>query len=172
MRMPIAGDDNGLPPRPVRHATKSPMGIFVGYIAGMHNVKPLLQVHAGTESLVACTCEDSTSQLGLGVIPLPQCTELYCRFDGEAVTVFGAVDGHLENVFSGEADDAVFDVRIRRFYPAWDGILCSWGRHGKKCSLILDGASNSDHQNISSAVGRPSLKRNKSRRYLSISLSG
>lgn len=145
----------------------------MGNIASMHNVKPLLQVHASAEGLVTCTREDSASQFGLSVIPFPQCTELYRCFDREAVAVLGAVDGHLQNVFSGEADDAVFDVRIRRFYPAWDGILCSWGRHcenGFRCLTLVRilimrtlPVLLVDHQS-------PSLKKSKSRSDPCVSL--
>lgn len=95
MCMPVAGDDNGLPPCPVRHATEPPVRIFVCNVASVHNVKPLLQVHASAEGLVTCTREDSASQFGLSIIPFPQCTELYRCFDREAVAVLGAVDGHL-----------------------------------------------------------------------------
>ncbi|CAH0025741.1 unnamed protein product, partial [Clonostachys rhizophaga] len=64
----------------------------MGYIPRVQDVQTLLEVHARAKGLVAGACEDGTSQLGLGVVPLPERTELDCGFHGQAIAVLGAID--------------------------------------------------------------------------------
>lgn len=90
--MSITGDDDGLPPCPVRHAAKAPIGVFVRNISRFEDIKSLLQVHSGTECLLPGACEHGASQFGLGIVPLPERTQLDRSFDRETVAVFWSID--------------------------------------------------------------------------------
>ena len=96
------------------------------HIIRLDDIKALLQVHARAKGLIACAREDGTSQLGLRVIPLPECAELNCRLNRETVAVLRPVDCDLEDVFAWECDEAVFDVRIRVLDPRRDRVLRAW----------------------------------------------
>lgn len=99
------------------------------YIPCIQNLQPLLEVHARAKRLLPGPREHGASQLRLGVVPLPQRAEFDGGLDGEAVAVLGAVDGDLEDVLSGEADDAVLDGWVGRFDPRGDGVFGTRGGH-------------------------------------------
>src|SRR5687768_15098840 len=126
MGMAIARNDDRFPARPVRHATKPTMGVFVRDIIRLDNIESLLQIHARTESLIPSSREHSASQLRFRIVPLPQGAELDSSFDREAVAELRSVYGDEEDVLAREADEAVLDVRVRVLNPRRNGILCAW----------------------------------------------
>lgn len=101
----------------------------MSHVVGLDNVESLLQVHSRAKGLVACAREDGASQLGLRVVPFPESAELNGGFYGQTVSIFRAVDGYEEDVFSREAHDAVFDMRIWVLNPLRHWVPCSRSRH-------------------------------------------
>lgn len=105
-------------------------------IIRLQDIQSLLQIHSRTERLLARSSEHCAAQLGFCVVPFPQRAQLDGGFYGEAVHVFGAVDGYEEDVFGGEGDEGVVDSWVRRFYPGGHGVFGAGGCHFGELSVV------------------------------------